>query len=212
MAAAGWALGTHLWTANEADCAALTVLQGSRVDDLLYVSGEVGIGSAAVVAGGVMTGRHGWAGELGHICVNDSGPQCGCGSHGCLEVYAGRRALLERAGVESLDALVDALRSHDARATEAVESAAHALAIAVSAALNLLDLPRVVLGGHLAVVFEWLQPRLSAELNVRVLSAPFSRPEVSAVSLDPAPAAVGAALAVRQRVLADPASWMPARD
>ncbi|MDA8440136.1 MAG: ROK family transcriptional regulator [Propionibacterium sp.] len=211
LAAAGWDPGGYLWTANEADCAALTVLQGSRHDDLLYVSGEVGIGSAAIVGGQVMTGRHGWAGELGHVCVNDGGPLCGCGSHGCLEVYAGRRAILEKAGVDSLDALVAALRSGDARALGAVESAGHALAIAVSAALNLLDLPRVVLGGHLAVVFDWLRPTLTSELNSRVLSAPFSPPEVSAVSLDPAPAAVGAALAVRQRVLAAPASWMPAR-
>lgn len=212
LAASGWDPGAHLWAANEADCAALTVLQGSKHDDLLYVSGEVGIGSAAVVGGDVMTGRHGWAGELGHVCVNDSGPRCGCGSHGCLEVYAGRRALLEASGVDSLESLVDALRAGDARALAAVDTAAHALAVAVSAALNLLDLPRVVLGGHLAVVFEWLQPSLSRELNQRVLSAPFSPPEVSAVSLDPAPAARGAALAVRRRVLADPAAWMTRRD
>jgi len=212
LAASGWDPGEHLWAANEADCAALTVLQGSKHDDLLYVSGEVGIGSAAVVNGGVMTGRHGWAGELGHVCVNDTGPRCGCGSHGCLEVYAGRRALVEAAGVDSLEALVDALRAGDPRALSAVESAGHALAVAVSAALNLLDLPRVVLGGHLALVAEWLTPTLTRELNERVLSAPFSPPEVSTVSLDPAPAARGAALAVRQRVLSDPAAWMSRRD
>ncbi len=211
LAAAGWDPDAHLWTANEADCAALTVLHDSPHDDLLYVSGEVGIGSAAVVGGEVMTGRHGWAGELGHICVDDAGPRCGCGSHGCLEVYAGRRALLDRAGAPSLDALVAALGSGDARALDAVASAAHALAIAVSAALNLLDLPRVVLGGHLAVVFDWIVPTLTRELATRVLSAPFSPPQITAVSLDPAPAAVGAALVVRQQVLADPASWMPAR-
>ena len=212
LAAAGWDPDDHLWAANEADCAALTVLQGSKHDDLLYVSGEVGIGSAAVVDGGVMTGRHGWAGELGHVCVNDAGPRCGCGSHGCLEVYAGRRALLAAGGVDSLEALVAALRAGDPRAQAAVASAGHALAIAVSAALNLLDLPRVVLGGHLALVSEWLRPTLVEELGDRVLSAPFSPPEVSTVSLDPAPAARGAALAVRRRVFADPAAWMLHRD
>ncbi|WP_258934462.1 ROK family protein [Nesterenkonia pannonica] len=41
-----------------------------------------------VVDGVVDAGQHGWAGEIGHLTVEPSGPQCGCGSTGCLEVYA----------------------------------------------------------------------------------------------------------------------------
>src|SRR6478736_6528385 len=58
--------------------------------DFVYLSGEVGIGGAVVVDGEVMTGRHGWAGEIGHVCVEPDGPPCRCGSTGCLEQYAGR--------------------------------------------------------------------------------------------------------------------------
>ena len=70
-----------------------------RLADFLYLSGEVGIGGAVVVDGRVVDGRHGWAGEVGHVCVDPDGPACRCGSTGCLEQYAGRLALLVAAGL-----------------------------------------------------------------------------------------------------------------
>lgn len=36
-------------------------------------------------------------GEVGHMVVNPSGPQCECGNHGCLESYASENAILREA-------------------------------------------------------------------------------------------------------------------
>jgi predicted NBD/HSP70 family sugar kinase len=198
---------------NEADFAAVTVARvgpgrPSALSDFLYVSGEVGIGSSLVNRGEVMTGRHGWAGEIGHVCVDPGGPPCACGARGCLEAFAGQHALTSAAGVQDPEALTAALASGEPRAKAAAEQAASALGIALSGALNLLDVSQVVLGGHLGVLAEHLVPGIRRELDVRVLSSPFEAPSVSTVSLDAAPAALGAAYVALDGVLADPAAHL----
>jgi predicted NBD/HSP70 family sugar kinase len=205
--------GRHFGIGNEADFAALTVAQVAPgrpgpLDHFIYVSGEVGIGSAAVTGGQVMTGRHGWAGEIGHVCVDPFGPRCACGATGCLETYAGQHALLQRAGVADLEALHLALSADDTRAGAAIESAGRALGIALSAALNLLDLSQVVLGGHLGELADVLVPIVREQFSTRVLAAAFEAPQVTAVQLDLAPAALGAAYVALGRVLRDPARWL----
>ena len=47
-----------------------------------------GVGSGIVVDGKVLYGSDGFAGELGHTCVErKNGRPCGCGKTGCLEAY-----------------------------------------------------------------------------------------------------------------------------
>ena len=89
---------------NEADLAARTVAESAPgrpgdLSDFIYLSGEIGIGGAVVVDGRGMAGRHGWAGEIGHVSVDPDGPACPCGSTGCLERYAGKDAILSAAGL-----------------------------------------------------------------------------------------------------------------
>ena len=47
-----------------------------------------GLGSGIVINGELVYGDDGFAGELGHTCVEPNGRQCGCGNRGCLEAYA----------------------------------------------------------------------------------------------------------------------------
>jgi glucokinase len=47
-----------------------------------------GIGGGIVVDGQVQAGGHGFAGEIGHMVVDPSGPPCPCGRRGCWERYA----------------------------------------------------------------------------------------------------------------------------
>ncbi|OYN97706.1 putative NBD/HSP70 family sugar kinase [Propionibacteriaceae bacterium ES.041] len=200
---------------NEADCAAMTISwtapgRPSEQQDFLYVSGEHGIGSALVNAGDVRTGRNGWAGEIGHVCVSRSGRRCGCGATGCLETYVGQAALCASAGADDAVQLRSLLEAGDQRAHAAVSDAATRLGIVLAGALNLLDVSEVVLGGHLAVIAEFLIPPVLDELRPRVLSAPFAPPRVSAVTSDPESASLGAAYTALQSLVLEPARWMTA--
>jgi len=55
-----------------------------------------GVGGGLVLDGRLWTGRHGAAGEIGHVCLLADGPRCACGARGCLEAMVGTRAILDR--------------------------------------------------------------------------------------------------------------------
>ncbi len=182
--------GLDLQIANEAELAARTVAETAPgrpgpFSDFFYVSGEVGIGGAAVVDGRVFGGRNGWAGEVGHVTVDAEGPPCPCGSRGCLEQYAGQRA-----------------------AGRDIERAGWALGVALADVVNLLDIPTIVLGGHLAREADALRPSLLRELDLRVLSSRWRAPTVQVADDDPAAGATGAAYQALDGVLQRPHDWL----
>ncbi|MFJ4287657.1 ROK family protein [Paenarthrobacter nicotinovorans] len=166
----GAPLGVKL--SNEANSAALGELwYGGGPTDFLYVSGEVGVGGGVIIGSELYTGPGGSAGELGHIVVHPEGPACSCGGAGCLETFAGQEAIFEAAGIaagtlgERTDMLLAALAAHEPRATAAVHDAGRYLGVALASAARLMDIEAVVLGGHFAVLGEWLRPSLLASLE-----------------------------------------------
>lgn len=209
--------GTVVGVANEADCAALSIahdrpgLLDAGLDSFMYVSGNVGIGSATVVAGRRLTGNHGWAGELGHVCVDPDGPTCGCGARGCLEAIAGRSSLLRQSGRHRWDDLLADAADPDLALARVLEQAGRALGIALSTALNLLDVSEVVLGGHLATLAPALLPSARTEMDTRVLSAPFAPVRVTTRTTPEASGALGAAYVEVLDLIDDPAAVLGQR-
>ncbi|MFT3889308.1 MAG: ROK family transcriptional regulator [Arachnia sp.] len=197
-----------LRAANDIDCSALTVLRENPGSSFVYITGEVGIGAAISLDGRLLSGRHGWASELGHVCVDPHGARCGCGAVGCLETVAGAHPLLHAAGQPDVEALVSAVSAGDATALAAVERVAEALGLALGAALNLLDVSTVTLGGHLGLLEPWLREPLRGALGERVLWSGYSEIEIAVVSEAPLRAAMGAGLAALSTVTQDPAAWI----
>src|SRR5436190_14037713 len=59
--------------ANEADLGALAEHRRGAArgyDDIVFVSGEVGVGGGIIIGGRPLTGVAGFAGEIGHVTVN----------------------------------------------------------------------------------------------------------------------------------------------
>ena len=201
---------------NEAELASASVSlerpgRPGPLRDFVYLSGEIGIGGAVVLDGRPVLGRHGWAGEIGHVTVDPAGPACACGSTGCLEQYAGRRALFEAAGLAPASATADLVRlvdRGDPDAVAAFDRAAWGLGTALGVVVNLVDVPVIVLGGHLRELAGLLQPRVEAILRGRVLSADWDSPRVLAADAHPAPGALGGALLELEQLVADPAGWL----
>ena len=176
----------------------------------LYVSGEVGIGGGLVYDGQVFQGRRGWSGELGHTTIKPDGPNCPCGSRGCLERYAGRDAVMAAAGLDPLtpvEGLLARLGDGRVRARRAVDRAGWALGVALANAVNLVDIDEVVLGGFYAPLTEWLTPAVAEQLQLRVLSATWSRPRIRPAASGQQAAMTGAALSVLRMLLDDPSAW-----
>ncbi|MEU6713661.1 ROK family transcriptional regulator [Nonomuraea sp. NPDC046802] len=192
---------------NEANLAALGELWfGSRATDFLYVSGEIGVGAGLVVDGALFRGTFGLAGELGHVVVVPDGPACRCGGRGCLEVYAGQDALLN--GLDSVASLVEHLESGDPEASAACERAGHALGVALTSAVHLLDPGKIVLGGIFAPLFPWLEAPVGAGLTARLGQMRATPPALVVSEIGADAAVLGAAGLIIQRVIADPAQTL----
>lgn len=177
----------------------------------VYLHGDIGVGAAIRLDGREFLGAHGWAGEIGHMTVDPAGPECRCGSHGCLEQYVGRLSLLQAAGLPpraSIHTLLSRLESGESAAARAVNAAGHALGSVLSSVVNLLDLPTLVLGGDLAVIGGHLRGPIAEEMRHRLLSDALAAPEVVLAPVGTAPAATGAAYEALDRVILDPARWL----
>jgi len=75
--------------ANAAGLGELWMGAGKGVGSLCLVTLGTGVGSAILVDGRVVVGKHGAGGEIGHICVEPEEKEpCNCGSFGCCEFYA----------------------------------------------------------------------------------------------------------------------------
>lgn len=209
--------GLDLGAGNEATLAALGERHATGLDSFLYVSGEIGIGGGIVLDGELFGGSHGWAGEIGHVTIDPQGPPCHCGARGCLEQYAGEEAIRAAAGLAAdgdrpvVADLADGARAARAPVLAALEQAGTALGVALSGAVNLLDIATVVLGGHYAELIDWLRPALERELSRRVLTAAWSPVEVRPSALGADAAMIGAARAVVQTILDDPARFLATR-
>ena len=201
--------------ANEADLAAFAVDNPrpgvpSGPGSFIYVSGEVGIGAGILVDHRQLRGAHGWSGEIGHICVDPAGPLCSCGAHGCLEAYLGRRSLVREAGLEPRNTLADVLteaQSGSRAAQQALEVSGTALGRALSAVINTVDIPLVILGGNVADIAPALVEPARRELETRVLQSAWSHPEIRIVEHSEHLAALGAAHRVLQGLVDDPLAW-----
>ncbi|WIX83239.1 ROK family transcriptional regulator [Amycolatopsis carbonis] len=194
---------------NEANLGALGELWfGAGPSDFLFVSGEVGIGAGLVVDSALFPGTHGLAGELGHVVVSPRGPRCRCGASGCLETYAGQEALLEAAGVASVHELLGNLGTNDPAAVQATTAAGEAVGLALSSAVNLLDLDHVVLGGVFAPLFPWLAPAAETVLADRLGRLRGSVPTLAPSTVGGDAATLGAAGRTIHHVLADPGPFL----
>lgn len=169
-------LGPSVKLGNDVSVAAnaeLLLGAGRGAKSLLGVFWGTGVGGGVAFDGELWHGR-GDAGEIGHMVVKQGGARCSCGRRGCMEAYAGRRAMEAKAKRmvekghytdlfeimrerkrETLSSGVwaHALQHNDKLAQRLIERAVKALGSGIASAVNLLDVELVLLGGGLGARF-----------------------------------------------------------
>jgi predicted NBD/HSP70 family sugar kinase len=202
-------LGLPALLENDATAAAagtrLTTSHDVSVMAALFMS--EGIGSGLRLNGNVYQGAHGNAGEVGHICVQIGGPQCWCGSTGCLEAIAGPATVVAKAraagldlgsprrtGVAAFAAIARLALTGDSRADAILRDSASWLALGAQTITNMYDVQLLVLTGPAFAVAGTIYLPIIQE---RILSSAFGRAVNTEVVLDERghdAAAIGAAL------------------
>lgn len=212
------ALGVPVLAANEADLGALAEhRRGSHagVANLIYVSGEVGIGAGVIVNGNPMLGSAGYAGEAGHTLIDPRGAKCRCGATGCWEAEAGEAALLRRArmhdGSGRLDEIAERATAGDDVTLRAIAETGRWLGYGIGNLINLFNPELVVLGGLYQRLFGFLEATVIEGAETRTLDAPGEMARIARSALGHEAPLIGAAELVLSDVIADPAGILDGR-
>lgn len=161
---------------------------GRGFRSFLVVTIGTGVGSGLVLDGKLWSGAGGLAAEFGHVTVEPQGRPCPCGNRGCLEQYVAAPALVRSArelvttealpyaaGDTTAEILAKDARGGDRHAAELFASAGRYLGQAVAAAVNLLQLEAVVIGGGVGASLDLFREELEEELVARSFVARRSR-------------------------------------
>src|SRR5438874_437440 len=150
--------------------------QAERTRDLVVVTVSEGVGVGIFSNGHLVRGLNGMAGEFGHVPLNPDGPQCGCGSRGCWEVYASNWAALryyqESGGADcpTFKGLLSLAKSGDALALAALDRMAKAIGSGLRMIVAGLSPEEIVFVGDFTRLWNRLGPGIEADLAAAALA------------------------------------------
>lgn len=209
--------GLPVWVDNDANVAAIGEARfgaGIGCSHFLCITLGTGVGGGLFLGGEIYRGPGFAAGEVGHVTVDWNGPQCNCGSYGCLERLVGARYIVERA-VEKLGRggngrklsdlvggdlarltpklITEAAQAGDVLAAEVLRETGEILGSAMASVINLLNLQRIIVSGGVAQAGEYIFTPLRESLYTRALPVPRSQCEVVPAQLGTHAGVIGAA-------------------
>ena len=131
-----------------------------------------GLGSCIFMDGKPHLGVNGFAGEVGHSCVQIGGRQCGCGRKGCLETYCSDKGLVktveELLAAEELPSALKGLKNisvetvayycdqGDQVAIEAMRRVGFMLGLGLANYASVLNPEAIILTGDMMQAGKWL--------------------------------------------------------
>lgn len=161
------AFDVPVWLDNDCHVQALAERyrgQGRDCDSLICVETGVGMAAAFFFHGYLYRGPGNTAGEVGHMTIQEDGPPCECGNHGCWESLAsttwlakqaiialenGRQSSVPFLGeIEAQAAAVyQAAQTGDALALELVSHQARHFGIGIANLINAFNPQRIIIHG-----------------------------------------------------------------
>jgi len=145
---------------------------GRHIDNLVYVSAGIGIGTGLILHKQLYKGTSGFSGEMGHLSVEAYGKPCSCGNRGCWELYASERALLSKAeelGYHDLESVLAAAESGQPAVIALLEEIGEYLGIGIANIVNIFNPDAVVMGNRLCLARRWIEPAMKMAVVQRSL-------------------------------------------
>lgn len=187
---------------------------GKGAHNMICFAIGTGVGGGVVLNNQLLLTQGGTAGELGHISVDLNGPQCGCGSFGCVEVYASGPAITamgikavvqglttsirERCGNDlnkiTTKLLAEAALDGDAVAQTIWDTAGFHLGVGICNAAIATGPERVVISGGVSAAGELLLAPIRRALKERMFVMPSEKIEVVIGTLGNAAGIIGTAV------------------
>ncbi|HTV41603.1 MAG TPA: ROK family protein [Candidatus Sulfotelmatobacter sp.] len=181
------ATGLSVSMENAANACALSEFwfgkHADGVNNFVVVTVSEGIGVGMILNGQLVRGTSGLAGEFGHVALTDDGPQCGCGNHGCWEVYASNLAAVryyneggsrgqKRKPVQTFSELLQLNAHENPRAKKALERMAEYLGKGIAMLVAGLAPDVIVIVGDITQVWNQAGPIVTDIVRRRASTHP----------------------------------------
>ena len=140
--------------------------------DFIVITLGSGLGSCVFTDGSVKLGSEGYAGEIGHTCVQPEGRLCGCGNKGCLEAYTATKGIIRTAReimtesgepsklrrVQKLTprVIAELCDEGDAMAIETFRRTGEALGLGLANYASVIDPEAIIFTGGIVRAGKWL--------------------------------------------------------
>jgi len=177
--------------ANDANAAAVgEIWQGAARGrrTIICVTLGTGVGGGIILDGKLWQGINYSAAEIGHMCVDPfSGVACGCGSRGCLEVYASATAIVRMTREAKPRHSHSRLQTDDELTAEAVYRAGLEgdelalevfrrmgvyLGVGLANLINILNPEMIVIGGGVVNAWDLFEKDMNRQVAERAFPQP----------------------------------------
>jgi glucokinase len=159
-----------------------------------------GVGGGIVIDGRVRTGAFGFAAEIGHVVVDTraDAPLCGCGRRGCVEAYAGTRALLRKfqemgGTADEVLTIAQSARAGERAGLDAFAMMAQGLARGVTIIQTLLDVDAIGFTGGISASFDLLETEMRRHVRELAYAKPLGEVPLIVGELGARAGVIGAA-------------------
>ena len=165
---------------NAANACLLAELWSGKLDGIrnaVLITVSEGVGAAILASGQIITSSSGLAGEFGHSPIDPTGPLCGCGQHGCWEVFASSNAALryyaemrpDHAPV-NIHELLHMAEEEDPAAIAALTRQAACLGRGLRLVTAALSPEVILIAGDITTSWARFGPTIQAELEASMLA------------------------------------------
>jgi glucokinase-like ROK family protein len=188
--------------------------------NFLVIKVGTGIGCGIVCQGQVYRGATGSAGDVGHICVDPTGPRCHCGNLGCVEAMAAGPAIarMAREAVEAGQSVLlaetlastgtilpedvaRAVRAGDTAANAIVQRAGSLIGQMLASAVNFFNPSHVFFGGSMMRIGPLFLASLRQSIYQRSLALSTRQLEIQVTPLGEQAGLIGASVLAMQETL-----------
>jgi glucokinase len=204
---------------NDANAAAVGEMMfgaGRGQRSFIMITLGTGVGGGIILKRKLYRGESGAAGEIGHVSIDFNGPQCNCGSRGCIESYVGNKYLVERVSAElgkhpssKIIELIDydlskltpkiiceAAQKDDDYAKCVIADTGAKIGYALASVCNLLDITTIIIGGGVAGFGLPLFAAIETAVKERVITSLSEKIKVLAAQLENEAGIIGASALV----------------
>ena len=188
---------------------------GQGCSDLVMVTLGTGIGSAVLIGGQLLIGKHFQAGNLGgHFVVNHKGSVCTCGNIGCVEAEASTRRLpallkehpefpgssMKNEEFPDFKALFHHAGNNDQVAREVLDHCLSAWAAGIITMIHAFDPEIIILSGGIMKSSAIILPALQEKVN-QLAWTPWGKVKLVEAKFPDSAALYGADYLVRSSII-----------